>query len=65
MDLRIKHKRAYARWSDDEEEFLVFLYDWKEYEYKLIANILQRQVSAIKSRLSDLGFIEDNYDDWN
>ncbi|MDA8564357.1 TerB family tellurite resistance protein [bacterium] len=65
MEKRIKHKRAYARWSDDEQDFLVFLYDEKEYEFKLIADILQRQVSAIQIRLSDLGFIEDSYDYWN
>lgn len=65
MEKRKKHKRAYARWSDDEEEFLVFLYDEKDYDYKTIADILQRQTSAITARLSKLGFIEDHYDYWS
>jgi tellurite resistance protein len=62
MEIRKKHKRAYAKWSDDEEEFLVFLYDERDYDYKTIADILQRQIGAITSRLSQLGFIEDRYD---
>jgi tellurite resistance protein len=65
MEKRKKHKRAYARWSDDEEEFLVFLYDERDYDYKTIADILQRQTSAITARLSKLGFIEDHYDYWS
>ena len=65
MEKRKKHKRAYARWSDDEEEFLVFLYDERDYDYKIIADILQRQTSAITARLSKLGFIEDQYDYWS
>ena len=65
MEKRKKHKRAYARWSDDEEEFLVFLYDERDYDYKTIAEILQRQTSAITARLSKLGFIEDHYDYWS
>ena len=65
MEKRKKHKRAYARWSDDEEEFLVFLYDERDYDYKTIADILQRQTTAITARLSKLGFIEDQYDYWS
>ncbi len=65
MEIRKKHKRAYARWSDDEEKFLVFLYDERSYDYKIIADILQRQTSAIKTRLSKLGFGEDNFEYWS
>ena len=62
VEKRRNHKRAYAKWSDDEEDFLVFLFDDKDYDFELIADILQRQTGAITSRLSQLGLIENEYD---
>ena len=65
MNIRKEHKRAYARWTVDEEDYLVYLFDELEMEFEAIAKVLQRQLSAITARLSKLELIDDEYEYWN
>jgi ATP-dependent DNA helicase PIF1 len=56
--LREKHPKAYARWNDTEEKELIKLF--KEGKTKKeIAQILQRKIGGIHSRLVKLGLIEE------
>jgi len=63
MKIRKTNKRAYAFWSDEEENFLIELFE-DHWSYEKIAKILQRQTSAIVARLSKLELIDENYLDW-
>jgi len=65
MNIRKEHKRAYARWTVDEEDYLVYLFDELEMEFEVMAKVLQRQISAITARLSKLELIDDEYEYWN
>lgn len=56
--LREKHPKAYARWTEAEEQRLVSLFS-QDKSQKEIANILGRKLGGIRARLIKLGLIEE------
>lgn len=52
-EIRQEYERAYEPWSDREEQWLIQLFHAQRSEAQ-IATLLQRQVGAIRSRLSKL-----------
>jgi len=55
-EIRKQYPRAYESWGADEDEQLRLQYD-QQASIDEIATDLQRQPSAIKSRLKKLGFL--------
>lgn len=56
-EIRKAHPRAYEKWSDAEDAHLMELFQ-SGMNVKQIASNLQRQSSAIRSRLNKLGLIK-------
>ena len=55
-EIRQAHPRAYEKWSDEEDDRLRQFFD-SQTPVKEIARVLQRQTSAIRSRLVKLGMV--------
>ncbi len=56
--MREKHPKAYARWSTEEEQELVKLFNEGKTQ-KEIAQIMERKLGGIRARLVKLGLIEE------
>jgi ATP-dependent DNA helicase PIF1 len=56
--MREKHPKAYARWSTEEEEELVKLFNEGKTQ-KEIAQIMERKLGGIRARLIKLGLLEE------
>jgi hypothetical protein len=55
-EIRRDHPRAYEKWSDEEDERLRRLFQ-SQTPVKEVARMLQRQPSAIRSRLAKLNLV--------
>jgi broad-specificity NMP kinase len=56
MKVRSKYPRAYEKWSKSEEEILDQLYN-EGTSIEEISIVLQRQPTALRSRLKKLGIL--------